>query len=220
MDLSPLDDSDPGDRFERFVSGLGIEARSPGTFSFRPGGDLGEAWRLWQEHSFLPILLPAYLDAHDCGIRNRTRELHEVDRALDGRLPAPARDRSVAAARPFFSGKSEMRGNREWRRFAEGVEDGASPGHLTVVHAIQSALYHVALVPALESYAWFEFRSRRIDFPADNAGGDSGFVPDANEEETAVFSTILPHLRVALSDDSGHHSDSGNDDETPRFRVV
>lgn len=210
MDLALLDDSDSGDRLERFVTLLGIEPASAGTFFVQPGGDLAEAWRIWIEETFLPVLLPAYRDAHACGISSQTRELHEVDEALDRKLGDRARERSLAAAAPFFAGKTEMKGNREWKRFAEGVAAGESPGHLAVAHAVQSALYHVALGPAVESYAWFELRSRE----------GRGIPGSPTSEEEDLFRAALPHLRVALFRDSGQDADPDETGDEPFFRVV
>ena len=205
MDLSPLPDSFDGDPFESSLSLLGIEPRSSGTFALHAEGDLASAWEIWRETWFLPHLLPAFRDAHARGIHARTRELHGIDRDLEDELTETLRVRSHAAAAEFFEGKTRMRGNPEWCRFAEGVAAGKSPGNLPVVHALQSALYHVALAPAVTSYAWLEFRSRDEKAIASR--------PDPAERET--FATILPHLRVALAEETGQDSE-----DSPRFRVV
>jgi len=201
MDTLTLVDPDHDESFEHFVSLLGIEPRLSGTFSAGPKTSLQEAWDAWRQSLFLPLLAPSFLQAYDCGIRARTQELQEIDQNLDEKLPSSIRKRSVKAAAPFFEGKSQMQGNREWLKYQERVENGDTPGHLAIAFALQSALYHVALIPALSSYAWFEFRSRE----------GKGISAAPTEEEVRIFAAILPDVSVALSgerDDStgGEHS--------------
>ncbi len=205
MDTLSLVDPDHEGSFEHFVGLLGIEPRDSGTFRCVREGRLSQAWEIWRETWFIPHLGPAFAAAYDCGIRARTRELNEIDQSLDSILSPSLRERSQKAALPFFDGKTEMEGNREWLKYWEIVKEGSSPGHLPIAFALQSALYHLALVPALSSYAWFEFRSRE----------GTGIPTAANEREVEIFALILPDVPVALA---GKTDDSFP--EGPTLRIV
>lgn len=197
--LSSVDPDDEGS-FEHFVSLLGIEPRVAGTFRCIREASLAGAWQKWRETWFRPHLGPAFAAAFDCGIRSRTREIQAIDRDLDSILSPSLRERSREAALPFFTGKSEMQGNREWLQYRKLVEEGASPGHLPIAFALQSALYHLALLPALSSYAWFEFRSRE----------GKGIPPAASESELVIFASILPDVPVAASGEKGDSFPGGS----------
>lgn len=200
MDTLSLVDSDHGESFEHFVSLLGITPRISGTFSPSPSSDLAAEWGKWRETLFLPHLAPSVIEAFHCGIRSRTQELEDIDSKLDRILPEPIRKQSIKAASPFFEGKTEMQGNREWLRYQERVEGGDSPGHLSVAFALQCALYHVALIPTLSSYAWFEFRSRE----------GNGIPPAPSKEEITIFASILPDVAVAMESEKGDPEGKGH----------
>ena len=186
-----------GEHFSRFVSLLGVAPCSPATFSVAPGGIVSSAWELWQENIFLPLLAPAFIDAFRSGSLSQVDALESNDLALGRQLSDSAKARSILAAKPFFAGKREMRGHRVWRRFAERVEQGSSPGHISVVFALHTQLYHLPLPTALATYAWFEFQSRH---------GKSPF-PAMTEEENAVFSTVLPRIPLAVRQKTKDYGD-------------
>lgn len=193
-------DPDHEGSFEHFVSLLGIEPRVAGTFRCLRQSRLAAAWEKWREIWFRPSLGPAFAAAYECGIRSHTRELQAIDRSLDSVLSSSLRQRSREAALPFFTGKSEMQGNREWLHYQKLVEEGESPGHLPVAFALQSALYHLALFPALSSYAWFEFRSRE----------GNGIPAPETESELAIFASILPDVPVAVASERGDSFPGGS----------
>ncbi|MDF1862953.1 MAG: hypothetical protein P1U87_22240 [Verrucomicrobiales bacterium] len=191
---------EPGDEegfaLSRFISVLGIEPVYPGTFF--PGKDalLAQAWKSWTESTFLPLIVPAFIEALQNGLASRVEEICGKDRELSQNLPEDMAVRSQKAAQTFLEGKSEMKGNREWVRYAEAVESGTTPGNLPVVFALQSALFHLPLASALSAYAWFEFQSRH----------GKGLPPKATAEEKSIFAMILPKVAVAVKkniDDSG-----------------
>lgn len=204
----PLHLADPEDDgeivFSRFVSLLGVEPGPAATFRPEPLESLEDSWARWIEDWFVPHLAPAFVETFHCGSAARAGEIQAIDSLLDGALSESMRSASLEAARAFLQGKEEMRGNREWIRFAERVESGETPGHLPVVFALQSALYHLPLTPALSSYAWFEFRSRDGD----------GIPPAPKPEETETFATILPQVAVAVS---RNFADRSGDPGTLRF---
>lgn len=204
MDTFSLVGPERGESFEHFVSLLGIEPRVAATFrpalAASPRNGLLSSWIRWKEELFLPLLAPAFRETFGLGIRGRARELGRLDNELDSVLPPETRKQSVKAASPFFEGKAGMKGHREWQMFESRVAAGDSPGHLPVAFALQCALYHVALVPALSSYAWFEFRSRE----------GKGIPPPPTEEEIAVFSSILPDVPVALLGETGDSGTGGS----------
>lgn len=191
LHLAPESDSDGFD-LSQFVSLLGIEPRTSGTFFPASGAPLGSAWEIWQETLFLPVLLPVFLEVHAAISMQQTERAIECDKALDALLPPTMQGRSKEAGIPFLEGKTEMRGNREWTQFSERVLANESPGHLAVLFAAQTALYHLALPAALAAYADFEFRSREEKFP----------FAELSEEETKIFETVLPRIPLALRSNS------------------
>ncbi len=193
----------------RFVSRLGIEVRSPGTFVWDSRGDLAAAWRLWLETWFAPVLAPAFVKIHRLAEEMRPDEIAAQDRALDHALSETLRARSLASGRAFLEGKSEMRANREWTRFAELVAAGGTPGHATTLFALQSALYHLPLAPALSAYAWFELESGLLPHTGYRDRNGSA------NEVLEVFASAIPHVQVAISGERGDFSD-----ESPRLRAI
>ncbi len=193
----------------RFVSRLGIEVRSPGTFVWDSRGDLAAAWRLWLETWFAPVLAPAFVEIHRLAGEMRPDEIAGQDRVLDRALSETLRTRSLAAGLAFLEGKSEMRANRKWTRFSELVAAGGTPGHATTLFALQSALYHLPLAPALSAYAWFELESGLL--PHTGYRNHSGTGNDA----LALFASAIPHVQVAISGERGDFSA-----ESPRLRAI
>ncbi|MEX2577619.1 MAG: hypothetical protein WD342_01065 [Verrucomicrobiales bacterium] len=187
--------ADPGNSegfsLAHFVSHLGITPGRPATFLCREPGDLESAWRLWQETFFAPRLAPAFVDTYLCGTEFRLDEIQAVDTLLDAGMPDAARRRSLETAFAFLEGKEEMRANSEWKRFAGRVARGETPGHATILFALQSALYHLPLASALTAYAWFEFQSGR-------PGRSS-----ATEVGNVIFESVIPLVQVALRGKNG-----------------
>ena len=182
---------------------LGVTPERAATFAPAEGIPLSTAWNNWRETWFRPHLAPAFVESYLCGIASRIDEVQSVDSLLDPAIPEEMNERSRKAAKAFLEGKTEMQGNREWLRFAERIEAGETPGHISVVFALQSALFHLPLPSALSAYAWFEFRSRE----------GKGIPPEATEEEKVVFASILPDVGVAVS---GKSDDSGDGPGTLR----
>ncbi|MEM6915010.1 MAG: urease accessory UreF family protein [Verrucomicrobiota bacterium] len=172
----------------RFISLLGIEPVCGGSFRPDSGAPLGPAWEIWQTELFLPVLAPAFVTAFQAASAHRIQEIVTCDQSLDQTLSGKIPEWSRLAGEPFLQGKQEMRGHREWARFAEQVESGNSPGHLCVLFALQSALYHLALPAALSAYAFYEFQSRLEKFP----------FPLMTEEESEAFLSVMPRIPLAV----------------------
>lgn len=88
-----------------------------------------------------------------------------------------------------------MRANPGWERFSERIARADTPGHVTVVFALQSALYNLSLAPALTAYAWFEFQS---GLPKNDL---------SEGESDTIFASVLPHVPVALRGEKGDDTD-------------
>lgn len=181
-----------GFELSRFVSLLGIEPITSATFSPDPGAPLDHAWKIWQETRFLPCFAPAFVRTFHAAGTLEVDAIVAADREVDSSLPEPIRKSSLSAGKPFLEGKSEMKGHREWIRFAAKVEGNESPGHLCVLFALQSALYHLPLPSALTAFAAFEFQSRRGKFP----------FPEMTGKENVIFSSILPRIPLAVRGNS------------------
>ncbi|MDF1659815.1 MAG: hypothetical protein P1U58_19535 [Verrucomicrobiales bacterium] len=181
-----------GINLSRFISLLGIAPTTSATFSPNPGAPLESAWKTWQETRFVPHYAPAFIRTFGAAMKLRIETIVSADLALDSELPEAARKKSLSAGRPFLEGKTEMKGHREWIRFAERVEKNQSPGHLCVLFALQSALYHLPLSSALEAFVSFEFQSRSGKFP----------FAEMTAEENLVFSSVLPRIPLAVRSNS------------------
>jgi len=192
----------------RLISRLGVTAVSPATFLWDERGDLSSAWQIWLGAWFSPVLAPAFVAVHRLAGKMRPAEIADQDHKLDRSLSGALRRRSLAAAGAFLGGKAEMRANREWTRFAGLVDRGESPGHCTVLFALQATLYHLPLAPALAAYAWFELES---GLPR------TGFRdrPGTGEEVLALFASALPAVRLAMGGDRDESSDG-----PPRLRAI
>lgn len=191
----------------RLVSRLGVEAVSPATFLWDGNGSLSRAFDLWLAGSFVPILAPALIEVHRLATAYRLDEIAAIDRRIDASLDAAAKTRSLAAAKAFLEGKDEMKANREWTRFAGLVAQGTTPGHTATLFALQTALYHLPLVPALAAYAWFELESGLPRPYRDLAG--------TREEVLRTFAATLPHVRVAMERDRDEFADG-----SPHLRAI
>jgi urease accessory protein UreF len=183
----------------RLVSRLGVEAVSPATFLWDGNGSLSQAFELWLAGSFGPVLAPALIEVHRLATAYRLDEIAAIDRRIDASLDVVTKTRSLAAAKAFLEGKDEMKANREWTRFAGLVARGTTPGHTATLFALQTALYHLPLVPALAAYAWFELESGLPRAYRDLAG--------TREEVLRTFAATLPHVRVAMERDRDEFAD-------------
>ncbi len=192
----------------RFISRLGVELSGPCTFVWESSRTLKEAWAHWLAGIFRPLLAPALVSVHALASAMRPAEVVAVDRRVDAGLASESRHRSLAAGRAFLEGKTAMRAHREWSGFADRVAADESPGHVAVLFALQSALYHLPLASTLAAYAWLEFESGVVGtaWSEEPGGADAGI--DA-------FSAVLPELWLAIRADRGDFEGGG-----PRLRAV
>lgn len=196
--------AEPGDFEEvslaRAISLLGVTPEVAATFLFDNRGDLPRAWQLWQNKWLAPHLAPNFVEAYECGSQFRINEVQAVDSLLDVNLTEQLRERSIAAGKPFLEGKDEMKGNKDWIKYVDRVEKGQSPGHVSVIFALQSALYHLPLASALSAYIWFEFQS----------GLPKNLSRESLSELSTVFEEALVHVSTAVKENGGQESSSGN----------
>lgn len=209
LHLADPDDAE-GFALARLISQLGVHPESPATFVWDDRGDLARAWTLWLENWFVPHLTGTFVEVYQCAAAFRLKEIAAADNRLDGVLTESLRARSLKVAKSFLEGKSEMRANREWQRFVDRIASGEVAGHTTTLFALQCALYHLPLGPALSAYAWFELE---CGLPRDSGGDGYRDRPGSAAEVLAVFRTALPHVAVALKGDrdetSGRDANEG-----------
>ncbi len=182
----------------RAIALLGVTPELPATFLFDDRGHLPAAWQLWQDNWLAPHLAPAFVEAYQCGTQYRIDEVQAIDTLLDIQLNQPIRERSKLASAAFLEGKSEMQANREWTKFVDRVSNGKSPGHVCIVFALQSALYHLPLASALSAYIWFEFQS----------GLPKEISRESLSELSSVFEEALVHVAAAVRENGGNTSGS------------
>jgi hypothetical protein len=189
--------AEPGDTEEvslaRAIALLGVTPEVPATFLFDGRGFLPAAWKLWQENWLIPHLAPAFVESYQCGVQCRLDEVQAIDTLLDVALTEPIRDRSKQAAEAFLEGKSEIQAKREWTRFADRIAKGESPGHVPVIFALQSALFHLPLASALSAYIWFEFQS----------GLPRELSRESLSELSSVFEEALVHVAAIVKANGG-----------------
>lgn len=204
--------ADPGDlgglALGRLISRLGVSISAPAIFAWDGSGDLATAWDAWLANPFRTLLAPAFVRGHRLAGEGRIVELIAVDHDLDRELPQDLRAHSRQAASCFLDGKEGMRANREWSRFAAKVEAGETPGHLPVLFALHTSLYHLPLLPALAAYAWFELES---GLPR----GGWKDRPGSREEALGSFAAALPELQVAVHGERGDFGGTG-----PQLRAI
>ena len=169
------------------ISLLGVTPGEASTFLPDKECDLAAAWQEWIEQWFVPVLAPAFVAVHQFAEKFHLQETAAVDFDLDQKLPDFLRTRSLKAGALFLDGKSEMKHHPELLRFSQKIEKGETPGHALTLAALQTVLFHLGLIPALTSYAWFEFHS----------GLAGAGIKDA-EEKADVFIKIVPQLRLAV----------------------
>ena len=169
------------------ISLLGVTRGKPATFLPDKSPDIAGQWKEWIDEWFLPVLAPKFLEVHQLASQFHIEEVAGVDLDLDRVLPNQLRSRSMQSASRLMEGNAEMKHHPEWARFVSRVERGELPGHALTLLALRSVLYHLALVPALTSYAWFEFHS-----------GLSGCGIQHPDDKTELFLKIAPHLQLAL----------------------
>lgn len=152
------------------VMGVGADGGSifsplPGMKKARKEGGLSDlqafkqSWQEWQQYSFREFLAETFVEVYTASTQMRIRRIMNLDKKLDSQLSGAEVKRSREAGRCFLEGKSEMRRAPQWQKYARAVEQGTCPGHVVTVFALQSALYHLPLLPALTSYVYFEWRA-------------------------------------------------------------
>jgi len=193
LHIADADDAG-GFALARLISQLGVHPGSPATFMWDDRGDLSAAWTIWLDNWFAPHLVGAFLEVYRCAASYHLDGIEAADTLLDAALTESLRSRSLKVASAFLDGKSEMRANREWQRFADRIARGEARGHTTTLFALQSALYHLPLGPALSAYAWFELKS---GLPRTGYRDQAG----SAEAVLSVFRAALPYVSVALRGD-------------------
>jgi len=181
------------------ISLLGVTPGEPSTFLPEKKADLASAWQKWIDQWFVPVLAPAFVEIHQFAGKFHLEEAAAANFDLDQKLPDLLRARSLKAGALFLEGKTEMKHHPEWLRFSQKIEQGETPGHALTLAALQTVLYHLGLIPALTSFAWFEFHS-----------GLTGTGIEDAEGETEIFMKIAPHLRLAVPTRIGE-DELGND---------
>lgn len=136
----------------------GWETVGPLTFSSER-----QDWEAWRTTMFEPVILPAFLAARSACAQGRRRDLAACDSGLDQTLAAPSASASRFAgsrlAREFTVPDAE----KLWRWYRGEVEQGALPGHFTVMCALRSAAFHLAPAAALGALLFLEARGGRPD---------------------------------------------------------
>ena len=149
---------DEAEEFARSVrlSLIGVTPR--GAATFRPAADsISLDWDTWSSTTFSQYIGPLFCEAYQLGLRFQLREIARLDAELPGMLCPEICGDLVAGAVPFVEGKDEMRCHPEWKKYQKLIKTGRAPGHLPIVFALHSVLYHLPQSCALAAYAWYEW---------------------------------------------------------------
>jgi len=141
------------------ISLLGVEPTGPALFLPDAGLPLGESWRRWPDRQFAGRLSDAFVEIFLAAGEMRNRRIGELDRVIEAELSDDERQRSLAAAPPFFEGTTAIRKLPQWTKFLARIDEGSTPGHVTSLFALRAAMFHLPLLPALVSYLYFEWKS-------------------------------------------------------------
>jgi len=154
------------------ISVMGVGGGGGGIFSPDNGKSQGsdgsedfkKQWLKWLRETFRDQLSEVFVKVYLTSMEMRIKNIVKLDNELDQLLSVIDSDRSREAGRWFLEGKSELQRAPQWQKYARSVEQGDCPGHLVTVFALQSALYHLPLLPALISYVYFEWRAGMLAF--------------------------------------------------------
>lgn len=195
------------------------DALDPGTF-FPPERqgklDFGAAWNDWLEVEFENWLGERFIAIHLAAAHMQSDRIAEIDREIDTRLPEAARKRGRKAARPYLEGRSEVRRQPQWVKFLRAHETGEIPGQLTSIFALQSALFHLPLLPALTAYVTLEGANGFAAMAGGKRLDSSEFLaryPESAETARRVFRNGVTGL-------AGNSSDNDSDDTPGHLACV
>lgn len=197
-------------RFADCVATIGARDPLPGLFWPAPQAAFAAAWKSWLGGLFRSTLAPAMRRAHSHASGGRVEELAQVDRDLDAALLALSpslAERSRRASEPFFEGKAEMRGQRDWERYRRIVAEGSSPGHLPVVFAFHAALYRLPLAQTLIAYGRLE-HARALAAKTAAATAASRTRADGTGR-AELLDLLVPEVALALGSNRGEIEPGG-----------
>lgn len=126
--------------------------------------DFKKQWLKWLRESFRDQMSAAFVKVYMASMEMRVESIVKLDNELDLLLSVIDNERSREAGKWFLEGKSEMQRAPQWQKYARYVDQGACPGHVVVVFALQAALYHLPLLHALTSYVYFEWRAGMLAY--------------------------------------------------------
>lgn len=207
----------PGDESEvRLVEEtafLGISGKVRPLFRPASADSAGADWERWLEREFAPQMGPHFARVHQLASAFQLREIRDLDRALDASLSPAARERSLAASAAFLDSKEGMRHHPEWKRVEDWIDAGKTPGHFPTLAALQAALFHLPLGPALLAVLRFEFRRGMSTL-------DRG---EALADDRELFEKGLPFVKTFLEEHSrfpGARGEGGEPGQESALRAV
>lgn len=185
----------------RAITRIGVAKHGTCTFQWTTG-TLREAWELWIEGLFAPVLAPIFVSVHRRAGESKPIEIATLDRELDLAISDSVRQSNLQVGRAFLVGKAGAQAFQTWERFVKFVQEGKALGHGTTLFAMQASLYHLPLATSLAAYAWFELESGLSDAYRDK--------PGTREEVVDVFSLIQPILKLALQENNNDRPQKGS----------
>jgi hypothetical protein len=140
----------------------GHRAMAPATY-FSAG--TSPAWQDWKDRIFLPHLRPALEGVREAAQQRDWKAIVRLDSHLDAALaPSGACTRSRALGRAVILGRHAPCAEKVWRRYRTLVENGDSPGHAVVAHAIRASAFFLTPHLAAGAYVYGEMACA---FPSD-----------------------------------------------------
>lgn len=118
---------------------------------------IADAWQWWRRERLEAGLGHAFCRVHEAAGQMRVGEILRADAAIDELLDSDEVRRSRRAAVAFLEGREQVRHMPQLARLSEAVDRAEATGHVTTLFAMQAGLFHVPRLPALVSYAYFEW---------------------------------------------------------------
>lgn len=161
-DDAPIYAADQADNREQLradsIARIGAaDAREPATFLPTAAGAVCDAdWRRWLAAPFEAWLGQAFVEVYGAATRMRSERIAAIDHEIGERLDAATCARSRLAAAPWLEGRTAVQRQPQWVKYLMAQAAGEVPGHVTTIFALQAALFHLPLLPALTAYVIFE----------------------------------------------------------------
>lgn len=115
-------------------------------------------WNDWRDEILIPILFSRLQAAQVAAATGNRKELLVLDKEIQGCLPVEMAERSRRAGCRLANAYPAPPAEKLWRHYVKAVEDGETPGNLSVILAVRAAAFHVVPRLLVGAYVFVEAR--------------------------------------------------------------